>query len=87
MKSTLQTTNDMQLKEQFRNFFGSKTEDEAREMLTSFRQLQSYYQCAMLEVETKFRVLNEEFSLRYDRNLPLTVFWGRVVDFVLVIEL
>lgn len=77
----------MQLKEQFRNFFGSKTEDEAREMLTSFRHLQSYYQCAMLEVETKFRVLNEEFSLRYDRNLPLTVFWGRVVDFVLVIEL
>ena len=28
----------------------------------------SYYKCAMMEVETKFRVLNEQFSLEYDRN-------------------
>ena len=68
MGNTLQTTNNLQLKDQFRDFFGNKTEDEAREILMSFRQLQSYYRCAMLEVETKFRVLNEEFSLRYDRN-------------------
>lgn len=71
MIGMLQTPDDLQLKDQFRDFFGSKTENEAREMLTAFRQLQSYYQCAMLEVETKFRVLNEEFSLRYDRN-PIT---------------
>ena len=63
-----QTTNDLQLKELFSDILGSKTEDEIRDTLLSFRQLQSYYQCAMLEVETKFRVLNEEFSLRYDRN-------------------
>ena len=30
--------------------------------------LMSYYQCAIMEVETKFKVLNEEFSLEYDRN-------------------
>ena len=33
-----------------------------------YRELMSYYRCAMMEVETKFNVLNEELSLRYDRN-------------------
>ncbi|MBQ2817057.1 MAG: GTP pyrophosphokinase family protein [Clostridia bacterium] len=28
----------------------------------------AYYRCAMMEIETKLNVLNEEFSLRYDRN-------------------
>ena len=28
----------------------------------------SYYQCALMEIETKFRVLNQEYSLEYDRN-------------------
>lgn len=31
-------------------------------------KLMSYYKCAMMEIETKFNVLNEEFSLEYDRN-------------------
>lgn len=30
--------------------------------------LMSYYRCAIMEVETKFKVLNEQFSLRYDKN-------------------
>lgn len=30
--------------------------------------LMAYYRCAMMEIETKFNVLNQEFSLRYDRN-------------------
>lgn len=33
-----------------------------------FVTLMSYYRCAMMEIETKFNVLNEEFSLRHDRN-------------------
>ena len=28
----------------------------------------SYYQCAIMEIETKFKVLNEEYSLEYDKN-------------------
>lgn len=28
----------------------------------------AYYRCAIMEVETKFKVLNEQFSLQYDRN-------------------
>ena len=30
--------------------------------------LMAYYCCAIMEIETKFKVLNEQFSLRYDRN-------------------
>lgn len=33
-----------------------------------FNQLMAYYRCAIMEVETKFKVLNEQFSLQYDRN-------------------
>ena len=33
-----------------------------------FRELITYYRCAMMEVETKFNVLNEEYSLQHDRN-------------------
>ena len=33
-----------------------------------FDTLMAYYQCAIMEIETKFRVLDVEFSLQYDRN-------------------
>lgn len=33
-----------------------------------YEELMTYYRCAMMEVETKFRVLNEDLSLRYDQN-------------------
>ena len=32
------------------------------------QKLIACYRCALLEVETKFRVLNEEFSLQHERN-------------------
>ena len=39
-----------------------------REQYEDFTKLMAYYRCAMMEIETKFHVLNQEFSLRYDRN-------------------
>ena len=33
-----------------------------------YKELMAFYQCAMMEVETKFRVLSQELSLEYDRN-------------------
>ncbi len=36
--------------------------------LMPYRQLMSFYKCAAMEVETKFRVLDEEMSLQNDRN-------------------
>lgn len=39
-----------------------------REQNRPFQQMMAFYKCASMEVETKFNVLNEEFSLKYDRN-------------------
>ena len=33
-----------------------------------FDELMSKYRCAIMEIETKFKVLNEQYSLQYDRN-------------------
>ena len=45
---------------------------DQREMLrsavNSYKVLMAYYRCAMMEVETKFRVLSENLSLEDDRN-------------------
>ena len=35
---------------------------------SEFIRLLSYYRCAMMGLETKLNVLNEEFSLQHDRN-------------------
>ena len=33
-----------------------------------FQEMMTLYNCAIMEIETKLNVLNEEFSLQYDRN-------------------
>ena len=33
-----------------------------------YKELMAYYRCAIMEIETKFKVLNEELSIQYDRN-------------------
>lgn len=42
-----------------------------------FKELISYYKCAMMEIETKFNVLNEELSLKYDYN-PIETIKSRI---------
>lgn len=42
--------------------------EQLSERMMAFNTLMAYYRCAMMEIETKLNVLNEEFSLRYDRN-------------------
>ena len=44
-----------------------------------FRELMAYYKCAMMEVETKFNVLNQEFSVQYDRN-PIESIRSRIKE-------
>lgn len=39
-----------------------------QEIAHPYRELMAYYRCAMMSMETKFQVLNEELSLQYDRN-------------------
>ncbi len=50
------------------NFAESQMLVWLRENSIAFRELMAYSRCAMMEVETKFNVLNEELSLEYDRN-------------------
>ena len=42
--------------------------DIVHENMRPMNELMTYYRCAIMEIETKFNVLNEEFSLQYDRN-------------------
>ena len=43
----------------------------------SSRDQMSCYRCAIMEIETKFRVLNERFSLHHDRN-PIDAIQNRL---------
>ncbi len=39
-----------------------------QQTIEPFQKLMAYYRCAIMEVETKFNVLNEQFSLQHDRT-------------------
>lgn len=56
-----------------------------REASFPYRKLMAYYTCAMMEVETKLNVLNEEFSLQYDRN-PINSIKTRLKSFDSIVE-
>lgn len=45
-----------------------RSEEEIIETAQKGATLMSYYKCAMLEIETKFKVLNEQFSLGREQN-------------------
>ena len=52
--------------------YASLPREEVRDWIhaysSPYQELMAYYRCAMMQVVTKFNVLNEEFSLSYDRN-------------------
>lgn len=39
-----------------------------KDKTSSFQKIMAYYRCALMEVETKFNVLDVEYSLQHDRN-------------------
>ena len=41
---------------------------KTKPMMENFQKLMAYYRCAIMEMETKLNVLDEEYSLQYDRN-------------------
>lgn len=59
--------------------------EQIRQKSHGFITLMSYYKCAMMEVETKLNVLNEEFSLRFDRN-PISSIQSRLKSLVSIEE-
>ena len=51
--------------------------DFMRENTLPVNTLMAHYHCAIMEIETKFNVLNKQFSLQYDRN-PIESIKARV---------
>lgn len=54
--------------EKLTDFFELNPLDGMQQTIQEIKRKMSCYRCAILEVETKFRVLNEEFSLNHERN-------------------
>lgn len=52
---------------------------------TNMSNLMAYYKCAIMEVETKLNVLNEEFSLQHDRN-PINTIKTRLKSLISIAE-
>lgn len=66
-----QNTDRSFLSRSMQELLGSDTVELSMERMQELNKLMSYYRCAMMSVVTKFNVLNEQFSLQYDRN-PIT---------------
>ena len=58
---------------------------EALKRAKPFMELMMYNRCAIQEIETKLRVLDEEFSIRADRN-PIQTIKSRIKKPVSIIE-
>ena len=54
--------------QQFKDLIATKSADEIEGLAVRIRTLMTYYLCAMYEVKTKFKVLNEELSLKHESN-------------------
>lgn len=59
---------DGNIKMQMFEKIDDQTLDWMHQKSMEFIKLMSCYKCAMMEIETKFNVLNEEYSFKFDRN-------------------
>lgn len=56
------------LAKQISEYINENSLSQIAQNLQQVEALMSCYRCAIMEVETKFRVLNEQFSLSHERN-------------------
>lgn len=54
--------------QQFKDLINEKSAAEIEELALKINTLMTYYRCAMYEVETKFKVLNEQLSLQHEHS-------------------
>lgn len=59
---------DESLRQRMMAVVDKETMQRAEEVSVEFAKLIVFYKCAMLEVQTRFNVLNEEFSLEHGRT-------------------
>lgn len=72
-------------KENLDLLFNDKLLEWTAPRLQQYNKLMAYYRCAIMEIETKFNVLNEEFSLRFDRN-PINSIKSRLKSLISIKE-
>ena len=77
--------NDELLKQKILSVVDDISVDWIKEKFNEFVRLMTYYRCAMMEIETKFNVLNEEYSLAYDHN-PISSIKTRLKSFPSISE-
>ena len=68
---------DTNFQMQIQTSVDGQTLERARKTSKEFAKLMSYYRCAMLEMETRFNVLNEEYLLEYGRS-PINTLKSRL---------
>ena len=76
---------DELLKQKILSVVDDVSADWIKEKFEEFSRLMTYYRCAMMEIETKFNVLNEEYSLAHDRN-PISSIKTRLKSFPSISE-
>lgn len=60
---------ETQIKDYFlRDLMDSGISRRIRRNMAPIQELMSRYKCAVMEIETKFNVLNEQFSIQHNRN-------------------
>ena len=68
------------VKKQLGMAFSNDILELGKPYMLRFMKLMAYYRCSIMEIETKLNVLNEEYSLRYDRN-PINSIKSRLKSF------
>lgn len=64
----VQSESSQTLRNKLINIFNDDSLQAFQQFMESSKDLMSCYRCAIMEIETKFRVLDERFSLAHDRN-------------------
>ena len=62
------------------NLMSDEFLDFVKVNMLPIEQMMTFYQCAIMQVETKFKILNEQFSLNLDRN-PIESIKSRVKSY------
>lgn len=63
-----ESTEDISKERRIAKFLSGDTVSKIEQYFEKVQRLMSCYRCAIMEVETKFKVLDEQFSLLHERN-------------------
>jgi len=71
--------------EDLRNLDPNELQSVLKKDMKKYKTLMAYFSCAMMEIETKFKVLNEEFSIESEQN-PIETIKSRLKSPESIIE-